>query len=72
MTEARMQLDSIDKALDELELTPFPGTDSDWLESMKSVAERELDSEPLERTPPPIPDSLRQHLKQAGRDEDAE
>ncbi|HXH61098.1 MAG TPA: hypothetical protein VNI20_07045, partial [Fimbriimonadaceae bacterium] len=25
MTEAQMQLDSIDKALDELELTPFPG-----------------------------------------------
>ena len=28
MTEAKMQLDSIDKALDELELTPFPGLDS--------------------------------------------
>ncbi|MCH8978594.1 MAG: hypothetical protein IH945_05050, partial [Armatimonadetes bacterium] len=27
MTEAKMQLDSIDKALDELELTPFPGLD---------------------------------------------
>ena len=26
LTEARMQLDSIDKALDELELTPFPKT----------------------------------------------
>ena len=28
MTEAKMQLDAIDKALDELELTPFPGTES--------------------------------------------
>ena len=26
LTEARMQLDSIDKALDELDLTPFPKT----------------------------------------------
>jgi hypothetical protein len=72
MTEARMQLDSIDKALDELELTPFPGDGEKWMESLKSAAEMELDSEPLERTPPPIPDSLRQHLQQAGREEDSE
>ncbi len=68
MTEARMQLDSIDKALDELELTPFPGTDSDWLESMKSIAEKELDSV-LPSTPPPIPDALREQLKSAGPSE---
>lgn len=72
MTEARMQLDSIDKALDELELTPFPGGGESWMETFKSAAEMELDSEPLERTPPPIPDSLRQQLQQASREEDNE
>jgi hypothetical protein len=57
MTEARMQLDAIDKALDELELTPFPGTDEDWLDSMKS-----LDG------PPPVPDHLREQLEKARAD----
>ncbi len=72
MTEARMQLDSIDQALDELELTPFPGTDPDWMESLKSVAERELDSELMiqgappvatrDDSPPPMPPGLRENL----------
>ena len=51
LTEARMQLDSIDKALDELELTPFPGQSTALEEAMaalKSDAEKELDDE-LER-----------------------
>jgi hypothetical protein len=70
MTEARMQLDSIDRALDELELTPFPGTDPDWMESLKSVAEKELDSDSAvgspgfsaQDEPPPIPPGLRENL----------
>lgn len=64
MTEARMQLDSIDKALDELELTPFPGSGEEWMESLKSAAERELDSE-LSATPPPMPHGIREQLEKA-------
>jgi hypothetical protein len=51
MTEARMQLDSIDKALDELELTPFPGTDEDWLESLRSLEGASGGA----HVPPPVP-----------------
>lgn len=50
LTEARMQLDSIDKALDELELTPFPGSaeppEIAAMARLKTAEERELDSEP--------------------------
>ena len=51
LTEARMQLDSIDKALDELELTPFPGgSDPRSLDSQLNDELRELLS-----GPPPVP-----------------
>lgn len=65
MTEARMQLDSIDKALDELELTPFPGSEGGFFESLRSAAEIELDSERMEHEPPPIPPELRERLEQS-------
>jgi hypothetical protein len=38
MTEARMQLDAIDKALDELELTPFPKTITHDVRAEPSIA----------------------------------
>ncbi|MCH8979280.1 MAG: hypothetical protein IH945_08560 [Armatimonadetes bacterium] len=52
MTEARMQLDSIDKALDELELTPFPGLE-------ESIGDG---------TPPPIPDDAKEKMREKGQD----
>lgn len=50
MSEARMQLDSIDKALDELELSPFPQT----ISIMPDVAQ-ELRATLSSVTPPPVP-----------------
>ena len=58
LTEARMQLDSIDKALDELELTPFPGMEELRLEDSDIVGE----ASPMEG-PPPIPSDLREQLE---------
>ncbi|MBL8064299.1 MAG: hypothetical protein JNM34_00420 [Chthonomonadaceae bacterium] len=53
LTEARMQLDSIDKALDELELTPFPRTYSTI--------------PGLQAGPPPLPDHVQELVR--GKDD---
>ncbi len=56
MTEAKMQLDSIDKALDELELTPFPGIEQAIIEGrMADVDEIPPQAENTPSDPPPIP-----------------
>ncbi len=52
LAEARLQLDSIDKALDELELVPFPGREGPAPElvamnALKSDEEKELDYETI-------------------------
>jgi len=71
MTEAKMQLSAIDKALEELELTPFPKTivivpPDDELREQLRVATVELDDDEgvarqeVTATPPPIPpDAIR-------------
>ena len=53
MTEAKMQLDSIDKALDELELTPFPGIEQAIVEGRMADVD---ETPPIADSPPPIPD----------------
>ena len=62
MTEAKMQLDSIDKALDELELTPFPGLDE------QQIIEPQATEEPGDSPPPPIPDDAKRKMREKGQD----
>ena len=62
LTEARMQLESIDKALDELELSPFPKTISVMPDAPPAVDEAmgdqaaELRANLSSAEPPPMPE----------------
>lgn len=65
MTEAKMQLDSIDKALDELELTPFPGIEQAIIEGrMADVDESPPLVSEMPSEPPPIPEDAKKQLKE--------
>lgn len=71
LTEARMQLESIDKALDELELSPFPKTISimptgpDFSSSLEPESTTNQGDDPMSvepsrsTDPPPIPEHIR-------------
>ncbi|MBS1723485.1 MAG: hypothetical protein JSS66_11090 [Armatimonadetes bacterium] len=60
LTEARMQLESIDRALDELELTPFPKTVSILPDELPPVPTSTLE------TPPSQPEDTTQSLEAGG------
>lgn len=62
MTEAKMQLDSIDKALDELELTPFPGREK------QQAIEPQATEETADGSPPPIPEDAERKMREKGQD----
>ncbi len=64
ITETKMQLDSIDKALEELELTPFPKTitvvpSGDTEEAVQGSSSADA------TTPPPMPPDVLEKLKDA-------
>jgi len=80
LTEARMQLESIDKALDELELTPFPRTVSimpevpatepedmlSWMNKDLSAPDTRPDPPPYTTVPPPMSDDVRSRIQAMG------
>jgi len=60
VTEARMQLDAIDKALDEIAATPFP----EKISVMPPSIPDEVDRETLGRsTPPEVPEEVRRRIQ---------
>jgi hypothetical protein len=62
LNEAKLQLQAIDQALDELELGPFPTT----ITVMPPGPSRDASTGPV--APPPIPDDIRMHLRQGDDD----
>lgn len=67
MTEAQMQLDSIDKALDELELTPFPGESTATAEQRQRFLDGLANDAELGEGPPPIPEAAKKRINDGGR-----